>query len=106
MPHPFLCTAPGRAGIIGNPTDMYGGTVISCSTRERAAVLIEPSDELTFEVSNHRCVVRSPRDLELDGGYFDVAEDPAYSETVSEHRAMLLEKCLDAERPMLRRWTY
>ena len=74
MPHPFLCTAPGRAGIIGNPTDMYGGSVISCSTRERAAVLIEPSDELTFEVSNHRCVVRCPRDLELDGGYFDVAK--------------------------------
>lgn len=73
MPPPLLCTAPGRAGIIGNPTDMYGGTVISCSTRERAAVLIEASDELSFEVSSHRCVIRSPEDLALDGGYFDVA---------------------------------
>lgn len=72
-PRAFLCTAPGRAGIIGNPTDMYGGTVISCSTAERAAVLVEPADRLTFEVAGRRCAVRSPRDLALDGSYFDVA---------------------------------
>ena len=50
MTHAFFSTAPGRCGIIGNPTDMYGGSVISCSTRERAAVLIAPSDVLSFEV--------------------------------------------------------
>ena len=74
MPGTFLATAPGRAGIVGNPTDMYGGSVISCSTRERAAVLIEEADKLSFEVSDHRHVVRSPDDLALDGGYFDVAK--------------------------------
>ncbi len=29
-------TAPGRCGIIGNPTDIYGGRVISCSVPARA----------------------------------------------------------------------
>jgi galactokinase/mevalonate kinase-like predicted kinase len=73
-PQAFLCTAPGRAGILGNPTDMYGGTVISCSTVERAAVLVEPADRMTFEVAGRRFTVRSPGDLALDGSYFDVAK--------------------------------
>ena len=34
-------TAPGRAGIIGNPTDGYGGALVSCSITERAEVTIE-----------------------------------------------------------------
>ena len=51
MPDAFLASAPGRAGIIGNPTDMYGGSVISCSTQERAVVLVEPSDTMRFEVA-------------------------------------------------------
>ncbi|HAA78338.1 TPA: hypothetical protein DCE37_24840 [Candidatus Latescibacteria bacterium] len=70
----YLATAPGRAGIIGNPTDMYGGSVISVSTRERAAVLIEPADHLTFEVAGETFLVNGPDDLILDGGYFDVAK--------------------------------
>ena len=74
MPKAYLSTAPGRCGIIGNPTDMYGGSVISCSTRERAAVLIEPSDALSFEVAGRRCEIRRPEDLYPDGGYFDVAK--------------------------------
>ncbi|HCK09863.1 hypothetical protein MK139_15380 [bacterium] len=74
MTRSFLATAPGRAGIIGNPTDMYGGSVISCSTQERAAVLIEPSDDLSFHLSSDTFIVRSPDDLKLDGGYFDVAK--------------------------------
>ena len=36
-------TAPGRAGIIGNPTDGYGGTMIACSIENRAEVYIEES---------------------------------------------------------------
>jgi len=70
----FLATAPGRAGIIGNPTDMYGGSVISCSTQERAVVLIEPSDRLSFEVAGETFVVHGPDDLILVGDYFDAAK--------------------------------
>jgi len=73
MARAFLSTAPGRAGIVGNPTDMYGGSVISCSTKERSAVLIEPAKQLSFEVANHKHIVSTPDDLILDGGYFDVA---------------------------------
>src|SRR6185312_4504670 len=29
-------SAPGRCGIIGNPTDIYGGRVLSCSVTARA----------------------------------------------------------------------
>ncbi len=70
----FFSTAPGRAGIIGNPTDMYGGSVISCSTQERAAVLIEPSERLSFHVAGETFIVRDESDLELDGGFLDVAK--------------------------------
>ncbi len=73
MPGAYLSTAPGRAGIIGNPTDMYGGSVISCSTRERAAVLIEPADVLSFEVADCRRVIQPSDELKPEGGYFDVA---------------------------------
>jgi len=38
-------SAPGRAGIIGNPSDMYGGCVISCSTPVRNTCTIEESSE-------------------------------------------------------------
>jgi arylsulfatase len=78
----------------------------------KESALLETDQLKTLRTDRYRYVFEkngreSLYDLEIDpGGYFDVAEDPAYSETVSEHRAMLLEKCLDAERPMLRRWTY
>ncbi|MDP6779743.1 MAG: hypothetical protein QGI83_23505 [Candidatus Latescibacteria bacterium] len=74
MPGAILCTAPGRAGIIGNPTDMYGGSVVSCSTQERAAVVIEPAPCLCFEVAGQVHEVSCTEDLALDGGYFDVAK--------------------------------
>ncbi|MDA0836462.1 MAG: hypothetical protein O3B01_16865 [Planctomycetota bacterium] len=74
MAEAFLCTAPGRAGIIGNPTDLYGGSVLSICTAERAAVIIEPADELSFEVGGKRHVVSNPEDLIPDEGIFDVAK--------------------------------
>lgn len=66
------CSAPGRCGIIGNPTDMYGGTVISCSIPYRAHALVEPSDKLEISVAGQELVVRDVDDLTLNGDYFDV----------------------------------
>ena len=66
------CSAPGRCGIIGNPTDMYGGTVISCSIPYRAHALVEPSDKLEIAVAGQELVVRDVDDLTLNGDYFDV----------------------------------
>jgi len=35
-PRRFQASAPGRAGIVGNPSDIYGGHVLSCSVPVRA----------------------------------------------------------------------
>lgn len=67
------CSAPGRAGILGNPTDMYGGSVISCSTQERATVEIEPWEELRIEAYGETLTVRDPKDLSIRGDPFDLA---------------------------------
>jgi galactokinase/mevalonate kinase-like predicted kinase len=67
------CSAPGRAGVIGNPTDMYGGSVISCSTRERARVTLRPADALTLETGSEQRVIRSDDDLRIQGDIFDIA---------------------------------
>jgi galactokinase/mevalonate kinase-like predicted kinase len=64
-------TAPGRCGLVGNPTDMYGGSVLSCSTRERASCTLEPGgDALTITVSGHSQALRSQQDLALQPGDF------------------------------------
>jgi len=67
------CSAPGRCGIIGNPTDMYGGTVLSCSVDRRAWVVIEPSDRLILVTNDQEQVISSHDDLALRGDRFDVA---------------------------------
>jgi len=66
------CSAPGRCGIIGNPTDMYGGTVISCSIPFRAHAQVEPSGRLEVAVAGQELVVRDVDDLALNGDFFDV----------------------------------
>jgi galactokinase/mevalonate kinase-like predicted kinase len=66
-------SAPGRCGLVGNPTDGYGGSVISCSLAERAVVEIVPADETVLEICGDRAPVRNPSDLRLNGGYADVA---------------------------------
>ncbi|MBM3262278.1 MAG: hypothetical protein FJY97_02475 [candidate division Zixibacteria bacterium] len=69
----FRCSAPGRAGIIGNPTDMYGGSVISCSIAQRAVVTFYPCEGLVLETGGERRIVEKPDDLVLQGDYFDIA---------------------------------
>lgn len=65
-------TAPGRAGIIGNPTDGYGGTMIACSTKNRASVTIEACDQLIVENANGRIALRWKNDFNNQGDYFDI----------------------------------
>jgi galactokinase/mevalonate kinase-like predicted kinase len=68
-----ICSAPGRAGIVGNPTDMYGGAVLSCSVGLRARVSVSSADELILETDNQRCSVASRADLRPQGDHFDIA---------------------------------
>jgi galactokinase/mevalonate kinase-like predicted kinase len=67
-------SAPGRAGIIGNPTDGYGGTVVSTSLEQRAVVRIAPADATVITVCGESARVLSADDLKLNGGYTDVAK--------------------------------
>jgi galactokinase/mevalonate kinase-like predicted kinase len=68
----MVASAPGRCGIVGNPTDMYGGSVISCSTRERAYVSIEPSEALILEADQGPVAIRQRADLQLKGDHVDI----------------------------------
>jgi galactokinase/mevalonate kinase-like predicted kinase len=72
MPERLVYSAPGRCGIVGNPTDMYGGSVISCSTVERAYVSIEPADQLTLESDQGEVTVTRRSDLQLRGDHSDI----------------------------------
>ncbi|MES2462851.1 MAG: hypothetical protein V4671_19890 [Armatimonadota bacterium] len=71
----IVATAPGRCGILGNPTDMYGGSVISCSTKERARCEIHDADSLIVEADNgDRQEITSLDDLAPRGDRVDLAK--------------------------------
>jgi galactokinase/mevalonate kinase-like predicted kinase len=65
-------TAPGRCGIVGNPTDMYGGSVLSCSIPRRASVTLTDCDALTLETAGQTRVLRDRTDFHIQGDRFDV----------------------------------
>lgn len=67
------CSAPGRCAIIGNPTDMYGGSVISCSLEYRARVTVSPCEQLELEAAGQRVAIHCRDGLALNGDAFDVA---------------------------------
>lgn len=69
-------TAPGRGGIIGNPSDMYGGTVVSCTIGERAEAVVSPSPRLIFDIYGHFQVIEQESDLEYrpDLHFLDVGK--------------------------------
>jgi galactokinase/mevalonate kinase-like predicted kinase len=69
-------SAPGRGGIIGNPSDIYGGTVVSCTIPERAEAVVSPSPKLIFDIQGHYQVLQSEADLEFDPQlhFLDVAK--------------------------------
>jgi len=67
-------SAPGRCGLIGNPTDMYGGSVLSCSTGARArCTLSHDTEEMVITVSGRSQTLRALDDLGLrPGDYLNV----------------------------------
>jgi galactokinase/mevalonate kinase-like predicted kinase len=69
----IVCSAPGRAGIIGNPTDMYGGSVLSCSVGMRARVSVTPAPDLMLQSGDQECHITSREDLRPRGDHFDIA---------------------------------
>jgi galactokinase/mevalonate kinase-like predicted kinase len=69
----IVCSAPGRCGIIGNPTDMYGGAVLSCSVGMRARVTVVEAPDLVLETAGQECRIEDREDLRPRGDPFDVA---------------------------------
>jgi len=66
-------TAPGGCGLVGNPTDMYGGNVISCSTAERARCAVADHSEIVIEVSGQSKPIRATDDLAFrDDDYLNI----------------------------------
>lgn len=68
-------SAPGNFAFIGDPADMFGGSVISCSLRERAHCTLDDSplqQEITIEVAGQKATIASPEDLQLRGDPLDL----------------------------------
>jgi galactokinase/mevalonate kinase-like predicted kinase len=68
-------SAPGRCGILGNPTDGYGGTVLSASLAERATVRLTPlaTREAQLSICGHEARLLPEDEPRLTGGFTDVA---------------------------------
>jgi galactokinase/mevalonate kinase-like predicted kinase len=65
-------SAPGRCGIVGNPTDMYGGSVMACSVPRRATVKLQEADALTLVTRDQELVLRGPDDYVRHNDLFDL----------------------------------
>ncbi len=68
----IVASAPGRAGLLGNPSDGYGGCVISCTIPERATVCLQEADRLEAEVEGRSHGFTDAGDFRLRGDRFDV----------------------------------
>jgi galactokinase/mevalonate kinase-like predicted kinase len=67
-----VCSAPGRAGIIGNPTDMYGGSVLSCSVGMRARVTVTRARGIVLQTGEEEWRIADRADLRPQDDRFDL----------------------------------
>ncbi len=63
-------SSPGRGGIIGNPSDIYGGTVVSCTIPFRAHARVEPSSQFEFDIGGQYAVLQGPDPFAPDDHYW------------------------------------
>ncbi len=72
MQLPLLASAPGRCGIIGNPTDMYGGSVLSSTIPPRAYALLESAEQFTIVSGGTPIIIEKREDLALRSDIYDI----------------------------------
>jgi galactokinase/mevalonate kinase-like predicted kinase len=98
----IIATAPGRCGLVGNPTDMYGGSVVSCSTRECARCNLDSgADRITITVSGQSQTIDSLDGLTLHAGdYLNVARAVLIALEVDPARTPPFHLTADTEVPM------
>ncbi len=70
---PVVASAPARANLLGNPSDLYGGAVLACSLPLRVHVEVAPGDAFEVVSGEERLRISEPADLALRGDVFDVA---------------------------------
>ena len=61
----IVASAPGRAGLLGNPSDMYGGSVIATAIDRRAFVSLEPAASLRLVAVDADLSVQVGSDIDL-----------------------------------------
>lgn len=69
----LVVTAPARANLIGNPSDLYGGAVLGCAVPCRARVAVTEAPQLEVATDGATTVIASRGDLRLQDDRFDVA---------------------------------
>jgi galactokinase/mevalonate kinase-like predicted kinase len=70
----ILATAPGRCGIVGNPSDIYGGCVLSCTVQERASCrLVTEGAGIRITNEDEEALLTHVGDLTLQKDKIDVA---------------------------------
>ncbi len=57
---------------MGNPSDMYGGRVVSITTQERAYCTIQENDRLEIIAGEKRATIQHDEDLRLTGDRLDI----------------------------------
>ncbi|HVP27561.1 MAG TPA: hypothetical protein VMW35_00195 [Myxococcota bacterium] len=72
-PRRVVVSAPARANLLGNPSDQYGGSQISCSVPLRARVVLTAAAATRLATGGAECAVDGPRDLAPRGDPFDLA---------------------------------
>ena len=82
----IVASAPARANLLGNPSDLYGGAVLACSLPLRARVEIGPGEALEILSGDERLRIAGPEDLALRGDVFDVAR-AAWAADLDRRRA-------------------
>jgi galactokinase/mevalonate kinase-like predicted kinase len=73
-------SAPARANLIGNPSDLYGGAVLACAVACRARVVMSSAARLELASSGAVEPIAARTDLALAGDAFDVARAALASE--------------------------
>ena len=71
----ITASAPGCCSLVGDPSDFVGGSVLACSTRERArCALSTDADGITIRVLGQSQGIQSAADLALrDGDILNIA---------------------------------
>jgi galactokinase/mevalonate kinase-like predicted kinase len=66
-------TAPGRANLIGNPSDLYGGAVLACTVPLLARVTLSPARATELSTAGRALRIEGPADVVPAGDAFDIA---------------------------------